>query len=324
MVSTSALKVFSGTANRPLASGICATLGIPLGNATVERFSDGEIDLKIDDDVRGADVFVVQPTCPPVNDHLMELLIMMDAARRASASRITAVIPYYGYARKDRKDEGRVPITAKLVANLIVTAGADRVLTLDLHAAQIQGFFDIPVDHLFAFPVMAQYFLDCGLKDANTVFATPDVGRLKMARHYANCLSGRLAVVDKRRTGADKSDVGFVIGEVKGMDVVLVDDMITTGGSVVSAARALLDNGAKSVRACAVHGVLSPPAVDRLAASGLKEIILTDTIPLQGRIEKLGPRVRVLSVAPLLAEAIRRIHMNESISALFAQWSREF
>ena len=322
-MSTSALKIFSGSANRALASSICAKLNMPLGNAAIDRFPDGEISVKLEDDVRGADVFVVQPTCPPVNDNLMELLMMMDAARRASASRITAVIPYYGYARKDRKDEGRVPITAKLVANLITTAGADRVLTLDLHAAQIQGFFDIPVDHLFAFPVMVQYFADCGLKDANTVFATPDVGRLKMARNYANCLSGRLAVVDKRRVGTDKAEVGFVIGEVKGMDVILVDDMITTGGSVVSAARAILENGARSVRACAVHGVLCPPAAERLAASGLREIILTDTVPLQGRIEKLGAKVRVLSVAGLLAEAIRRIHMNESISALFAQWSRE-
>jgi ribose-phosphate pyrophosphokinase len=322
-MSGGALKLFSGSGNRPLARRICENLDLALGNGTSDRFPDGEMNVRLDEDVRGADIFLVQPTCPPVNENLMELLMMIDAARRASASRITAVMPYYGYARKDRKDEGRVPITAKLVANLLVTAGVDRVLTLDLHAAQIQGFFDIPVDHLFAFPVIAQYFAESGFGNSATVFAAPDVGRIKMARSYANYLSGRLAIVDKRRMGPDQAEVGFVIGEVEGMDVILVDDMISTGGSVLGATRALLKSGAKSVRACAVHGILCPPAAERLASAGLAEIILTDTVPLEGRVEQLAGRVRILSVAGLLAEAIRRIHMNESVSALFAKWSRE-
>jgi len=312
------LVVFSGNANRPLAERICEHLGLPLGNASVGRFPDGEIDVRLLDDVRGADAFLVQPTSPPVNEHLMELLIMIDAAKRASARRITAVLPYYGYARKDRKDEGRVPITAKLVANLLTEAGADRVITLDLHATQIQGFFDIPVDHLYAFPVIAERLQERGFGDGAVVFAAPDVGRIKMARAYSERLGASLTVVDKRRIGPEETDVSFVIGEVAGRDVVLVDDMITTGGSMVSAAAALLEKGAASVRVCAVHGILCEPAARRLASAGVGEVFVTDTVSLDSRAAPLEGRLTVLSVAPLIAEAIRRTHQNESISALFA------
>jgi ribose-phosphate pyrophosphokinase len=322
-MATNDVKVFSGNANPALAQRICERLGAGLGDALVDRFPDGELNVRLNDDIRGADVYIVQPTCPPVNEHLMELLLMMDAARRASAARITAVVPYYGYARKDRKDEGRVPITAKLVANLLTTAGAERVLTMDLHAVQIQGFFDIPVDHLFAFPVIAEYFASAGLTGGNVAVAAPDVGRIKMARAYAKALQAKLAVVDKRRTGPESPEVGFVIGDVRGLDAILVDDMITTGGTVVAATRALKEAGAKSVRVCAVHAILCAPAAERLGSAELEEIIVTDTVALNDRLQKLKNKVRVLSVAPLLAEAIQRIHTNRSISELFSRWSRE-
>ena len=311
------LTLFAGNANRPLAEAIVRHLGVPLGRALVDRFPDGEINVRLFDDVRGADVFLVQPTCPPVNENLMELLILVDAARRASAARVTAVLPYYGYARKDRKDEGRVPITAKLVADLITKAGADRVLTLDLHATQIQGFFEIPVDHLFAFPVVAKYFAERGFRGVDVVFAAPDVGRIKMARAYSERLDGQLAVVDKRRSGPDRTEVSFVIGNVREKDVILVDDMITTGGSAAGAAMALREAGARSVRVFAVHGIFCAPADERLVKAGLEEVFITDTVPLNDRGRALGERLTVLSVAGLLAEAIRRTHENESISALF-------
>ena len=316
-MTSSQLKVFSGNANRALGQAICAHLGMPLGDASVQRFPDGEINVRLEEDVRGTDVFLIQPTCPPVNDNLMELLVMTDAARRASASRITAVLPYYGYARKDRKDEGRVPITAKLVANLITEAGADRLIALDLHATQIQGFFDIPVDHLYAFPVVARYFAERGFKDDAVVFAAPDVGRIKMARAYAERLSAQLAVVDKRRMGANQTEVSFVIGEVDGADVILVDDMITTGGSAAAAASALLERGARSVRVFVVHGIFCEPAAQRLADAGLTELFVTDSVALDERARALGDRAKVLSVAELLAKAVSRTHKNESISALF-------
>ena len=262
--------------------------------------------------MRGADVFLIQSTAPPVNDNLMELLILIDAARRASASRITAVIPYFGYARKDRKDEGRVPITAKLVANLLTEAGADRILTVDLHAAQIQGFFDVPVDHLYASPVLTSHFRAIGLKDLTVV--APDVGSSKMARGYANRLGGDLAIVDKRRVSADTVAVGAVIGEVADRNVLLVDDMISTAGSITEAARICREQGAASVRIAATHGVLCGPARERLRDAPVEEIVLTDTIPVDGAGLDC---VTVLSIAPLLGEAILRVHTEQSLSVLF-------
>ena len=312
------LIVFSGNANRSLANAICKHLQMPLGEAEVEHYPDGEISVRLDDDVRGGDVFLVQPTCPPVNENLMELLVMIDAARRASAQRITAVMPYYGYARKDRKEEGRVPITAKLVANLLVTAGVNRVLALDLHATQIQGFFDIPVDHLYAMPVVTRHFAERGFVDGKVVFAAPDVGRIKMARAFAERLDAQLAVVDKRRTGPDQTKASFVIGDVDGCDVILVDDMITTGGSVAGAAKALFDKGARRVRVYATHGILCGQATERLQEAGLDEVFVTDSVCIDGRVDEFGGRLTVLSVAALLGEAISRIHNNQSVSALFS------
>jgi ribose-phosphate pyrophosphokinase len=284
--------------------------------ARVDRFPDGEIDVQVLENVRGNDVFLVQSTSPPVNDHLMELLILVDAVRRASASRITAVIPYFGYARKDRKDEGRVPITAKLVANLLTEAGAQRVLTVDLHAAQIQGFFDIPVDHLYAAPVLVQHFAAQQIPHLTVV--APDVGSSKMARGYANRLGGDLAIVDKRRVSADRVESGAVIGDVEGRNVLLMDDMISTAGSITEAARTVRAAGATSVRIAATHGVLCGPARERLAAAALDEVVLTDTIPVDAT--GLG-NLRILSIAPLLAEAIQRVHEERSISVLFQRRS---
>jgi len=257
------VRIFTGSANRPLAEKISACLGKPLGRAQTTRFPDGEIDLKILEDVRGADTFVIQPTCPPVNEHLMELLMFIDCLKRASAQRVTAVMPYYGYARKDRKDEGRVPITAKLVANLLTKAGADRVLAIDLHASQIQGFFDIPMDHLFAFPVLCAYFASLKLKDL--VVVSSDVGGIKLARAYSKTLDVGLAVVDKRRMGPDRTEVGFVIGEVEGKNIVIMDDLIATAGTICEAAATLKDRGAKDVYVGATHAVLCGPAVERLS-----------------------------------------------------------
>lgn len=310
------LKVFTGNANRALADAICRYLEAPMGDMVVARFPDGEIDVKVNEDVRGADVFLVQPTCPPVNDNLAELLIMIDCFRRASAARITAVIPYFGYARKDRKDEGRVPITAKLVSNLITEAGADRVITMDLHAAQIQGFFDIPVDHLLAFPVIAHYYESLNIPDL--VVVSPDVGGIKTARLHAEGLRAKLAIVDKRRVGPDETEIGFVIGNVKDKNVVIVDDLIATGGSIVQAAGTLKEKGAKDIYVSTTHPLLCGKAVEKLAAAPIKELTVTDTIPLNKNTECLGDKIKVLSIDKLIGESIRRTHFNESISSMFA------
>jgi ribose-phosphate pyrophosphokinase len=307
------LAILTGNAHPALAKAICRDLKVPLADSFLGRFSEGEIHLKINENVRGKDCFVVQPTCPPTNDNLMELLIMLDALRRASARRITAVMPFYGYARQDRKDQPRVPITAKLVANLITTAGADRVLTMDLHAGQIQGFFDIPLDHLYAITVFEQYIRGKRLKPI--VVVSPDVGGIKMARAYAKRLRAGLAIVDKRRDGPETTEVMHILGEVKGKVCLLVDDLIATGSSLVEAAAALERAGATAVYACVTHPVLSGPVRSRIASSCLKELIVTDTIPLPH--EKRHPKITVLSVAPLLSEAIRRIHYEQSISVLF-------
>lgn len=304
--------VFCGSANEPLARKVCEYLSLPLGRLQFSRFPDGEIDLKLLEDVRGADVYVIQPTCPPVNEHLMELLILIDCLRRASAERITAVIPYYGYARQDRKAEGRVPISAKLVANMITTAGAHRALSVDLHAAQLQGFFDIPMDHLYAAPVLVDYFRRLELKDLTIV--SPDVGGIKMARAYAKRLNAGLAIVDKRRSGPTETEVMHVIGEVEGRNLILVDDMISTGTSISEAAKACRKQGAKDIYICGTHAVLSGKAVEKLSKAPVKEVVVTDTIPTAG---KEFPTLRVLSIANLLGEAIRRIHHSESVSSLF-------
>ncbi|MFN3531027.1 MAG: ribose-phosphate diphosphokinase [Candidatus Brocadia sp.] len=309
------LKIFSGNANPVLARKICDHLSIPLGNAYVGRFPDGEIDLKVNEDIRGADVFLVQPTCPPVNENLTELLVFIDCLKRASAGRITAVLPYYGYARKDRKDEGRVPITAKLVANLITEAGADRVLTVDLHAAQIQGFFDIPVDHLLAFPVLSKYFER--LKSQDLVVVTPDVGGIKLARNYSKKLEIKMAIVDKRRVGPDETEVGFVIGDVANKNVVMIDDLIATGGSIAQAANVLKEKGAKDIYVGATHPVFCGSAVEKLSAAPIKEIVVTDTIPLNEKAKGLNDKIKVLSISGLLGDAIMRIHRHESVSSLF-------
>ncbi len=306
------LELIAGNACPELADDIARELSVSRTEARVGRFPDGEIDVHIHSNVRGADVFLVQSTSPPVNDNLMELLIMIDAARRASASRITAVIPYFGYARKDRKDEGRVPITAKLVANLLTKAGADRVLTVDLHAAQIQGFFDVPVDHLYAAPVLVRHFKNQRIENLTVV--APDVGSSKMARGYANRLGGELAIVDKRRLSAEEIEIGAVIGEVEGRNVLLIDDMISTAGSITEAAKICAEGGATSVRIAATHGVLCGPARERLRSAPVEEIVITDTIP----IDTTGlPNLRVLRTAPLLAEAIMRVHTEQSLSVLF-------
>ena len=310
---SSELAILSGNANPALARAICHDLNVPLGHSFVGHFSEGEIRVKINDNVRGKDVFVVQPTCPPTNDNLMELLIMIDALRRASARRITAVVPYYGYARQDRKDQPRVPITAKLVANLITTAGADRVLTMDLHAGQIQGFFDIPMDHLYAITVFEQYIREKKLKPITVV--SPDVGGIKLARAYAKRLRAGLAIVDKRRDSPEATEVLHILGDVKGRACLLVDDLIATGSSLVEAAGAVERAGARVVYACVTHPVLSGPAISRIAASCLKELIVTDTIPLD--LAHRHPKITVLTVASLLSEAIRRIHYEMSISVLF-------
>ena len=304
--------VFSGSANEPLAKKVCEYLSLPLGRLQITRFPDGEIDLKLMEDVRGADVYVIQPTCPPVNEHLMEMLILIDCLRRASAERITAVIPYFGYARQDRKAEGRVPISAKLVANMITTAGAHRALSVDLHAAQLQGFFDIPMDHLYAAPVLVDYFRRLELKDLTIV--SPDVGGIKMARAYAKRLNAGLAIVDKRRSGPTEIEAMHVIGDVKNQNLILVDDMISTGTSITEAARACRKEGAKDIYICGTHAVLSGKAVEKLSKAPVKEVVVTDTIPTAG---KEFPTLKVLSIANLLGEAIRRIHHSESVSSLF-------
>ena len=307
------LKLFSGNANIDLAREICAYLSVPLGAAVVKRFSDGEINVDIGENVRGADVFIVQPTCPPVNDHLVELLILMDALKRSSAKRVTAVIPYYGYARQDRKVLPRAPITAKLVADLLTAAGVSRVLTMDLHAGQIQGFFNIPVDHLYAAPVMLEHIKSNWGNDI--VFVSPDAGGVERARAFAKRLNSTLAIIDKRRPGPNESQVMNIIGDVDGKTAVLLDDMVDTGGTMVQGAQALRESGAARVFACATHPVLSGQAIERLEKSAIGEFVVTNTIPLG---EKAACRkIRVLSVAGLLGEAIKRIHCNDSVSSLF-------
>jgi len=309
------LKLISGTANPELSQKISEYLANPLVQTNITRFSDGEVFVEIKENVRGADVFIIQPTCPPVNENLIELLIMIDAARRASARRITAVIPYYGYARQDRKTAPRTPITAKLVANLIVTAGARRVLTMDLHAGQIQGFFDIPVDHLYAMPVFLEYLKE-RLRGEEIVVVSPDAGGVERAREYAKRLNTSMAIVDKRRPKPNESEVMNIIGDVKDKIAVIIDDMIDTAGTICKAASAIMDKGAKEVFAVATHPVLSGQAVERLANSPIKEIIVSDTIPLREEAKKLE-KIKVLSVSKLLGEAIRRIHTDDSISSLF-------
>ncbi len=307
------LAVFSGNANMMLAKEICNYLDIELSKASVAKFSDGETRVKIDDNIRGKDVFVIQPTCPPANENVMELLIIIDALKRASADRITAVVPYFGYARQDRKDQPRVPITAKLVANLITKAGAGRVLTIDLHAGQIQGFFDIPVDHLFAINVFVEHIKK--IKLDNFVVVSPDVGGIKTARAYSKRLRAELAIVDKRRINDKETSVMHIMGEVKGKNVVIVDDMVTTASSLIEATAALKDAGCKDIYAAITHPVLVGEAEEKIKKSQLKALFTTDTIPLAKN--KKTDKIKVLSIAPLLGEAIKRIHNGESVSILF-------
>ncbi|HMO80432.1 MAG TPA: ribose-phosphate pyrophosphokinase [Pyrinomonadaceae bacterium] len=314
---TGNIKIFSGNANRPLAEEICGHLNLDLGRATTGRFSDGEFNFQIEENVRGSDVFIVQPTCPPTDRHLMELLIMQDTFMRASAERVTAVLPYFGYARSDKKDRPRVPIAAKLVANLITKAGADRVLTVDLHASQIQGFFDIPVDHLYAAPIVVDYFRTNPIEDL--VVVAPDTGGAERARAYAKRLDAGLALCDKRRERANEADVMNVVGDVDGKNCLIVDDMCDTGGTICKVARALHENGAKEVYACFTHAVLSGKAVENISTSYLKKIIVTNTIPVGDFAKPLldNGRIEVLSVARLLASAINSIHDETSVSSLF-------
>lgn len=310
------LKLFSGSANPALAKRIADYLGVPLGDISLGRFPDGEISCKVNEDVRGRDVFLIQPTCPPVNENIMQLLVMIDSCLRASAERITAVIPYFGYARQDRKDEGRVPITAKLVANLITRAGANRVLTMDLHAAQIQGFFDVPVDHLYAAPVLNEHFLNSDIDLSDAVIVSPDEGSIKRALGHSKRLGGSVAIIDKRRTSANTTVQAHILGgQVAGKVALMFDDMISTAGSISGAAKVLHEHGVKAIHVATTHAVLCGPAVERLKGAGLSSLICTDSIPL--REEQILPQTQVLSVAPLLGEAIKRIHRNESVSRLF-------
>jgi len=305
------ITLISGTAHPELSASIAAELNLPLADAHVGRFPDKEIDIKVSEDIRGRDVYVLQPTCPPVNDNWAELLLLLDTLRRASAGRITAVMPYYGYARKDRKDEGRVPISAKVVANTLVGAGAQRIVTLDMHAAQIQGFFDIPVDHLYARPVLLDAVGQLGVE--NPVVVTPDVGGTKMARAWAKRLSADLAIVDKRRISGSETVIENVIGDVQGRNCVIVDDMISTGGSITQAAETLKRNGAARIVIAVSHAVLCGPAVERIENAPVETVLVTDTIPL-----KIKPsNMKVVSTAPLIARAIQNIHENNSISGLF-------
>jgi ribose-phosphate pyrophosphokinase len=311
------LQIFSGNANPALAHEICAYLGTKLGDATVASFSDGEIRVKIEENVRGGDVFVVQSSCQPVNDSLMELLIIIDALKRSSARRITAVIPYFGYARQDRKDQPRVPISAKLVADLISTAGTDRVLTMDLHAGQIQGFFNVPVDHLYALPVLLDYITKQTVKVSDLVVVSPDAGGVERARAFAKRLEANLAIIDKRREGPNQTQIMNIIGDVAGKSALLLDDMIDTAGTIVKGAQACMDRGAREVWTACTHAVLTGPALERIQQSCLKQVVVTNSIPLRGK-EQRCPKLHQLSVAPLLGEAIRRIHEDESVSSLFA------
>lgn len=309
----SKLKVFAGNSNPALAKEIVENIGLPLGNAEITTFSDGEIQVKLNESVRGADVFVIQSTCYPVNDNLMEILIILDALKRASAKSINVVMPYYGYARQDRKARARDPITAKLVANLIETAGANRIIVMDLHATQIQGFFDIPVDHLLGIPILAKYFIGKNLEDV--VVVSPDHGGVTRARKLAERLKAPIAIIDKRRPEPNVAQVMNIVGNIEGKTCILVDDIIDTAGTLTLAADALLENGAKSVYAACTHPVLSGPAFERIKNSGIEEVIVTNTIPIPE--EKRLPNLKVLSVAPLIAEAIIRVHEELSVSKLF-------
>ena len=311
------LKIFALSSNRPLAQKIADQVGVELGKVSVTHFSDGEIKINIDESIRGDHVYIVQSTSYPVNDNLMELLIMIDALRRASAKTINVVLPYYGYARQDRKAQSREPITAKLVANMITQAGADRVLTLDLHAAQIQGFFDIPVDHLLGAPLLANYFLENNFKDKDIVVVSPDHGGVTRARKLAEFLHAPIAIIDKRRPKANVAEVMNIIGDVKGKVAVLIDDMIDTAGTITLAAQAIKDAGAEEVYACCTHAVLSGPALDRINDSVIKEVVVTDSIEVPE--EKTGGKIVQISVDQLMAEAIRRIHENRSVSPLFIE-----
>ena len=309
----SEFKVFAGNSNDVLAEEIASLMGKPLGRCTVKKFSDGEVSVSIWESVRGCDVFIIQSTCNPVNDNLMELLIMIDAMKRASAGRITAVIPYYGYARQDRKAKARDPITAKLVANMLEAAGADRVLTMDLHAAQIQGYFDIPVDHLLGMPIIQNYFIQKEIEDL--VIVSPDHGSVPRARKMAEPLYCPIAIVDKRRPEPNKSEIMNIIGDVAGKNCIIIDDMIDTAGTISNAANAIKELGAKSVRAAATHAVLSGPAIERLENSAIEELVLLNTMPISE--EKIISKMKILSVGPLFADAMTRIHTNDTISKLF-------
>jgi ribose-phosphate pyrophosphokinase len=309
------LKLFTGRAHPQLAQRVCDYLQIPLGRGRTELFPDGELIVKVEEDVRGRDTFVMQPTCDPVNTHLMELMIWIDCLKRASAQRVTAVIPYFGYARQDRKDEGRTPITAKLVANLLERAGADRVVSVDLHAAQVQGFFDIPVDHLHAEPVFHKWFRELNL--SNIVFVSPDVGNVKRAQLYANSLGGEIAIIDKRRKSGSETRALHIIGDVEGKTALMTDDMITTAGTVTEACKILREHGVAGIYIAATHAVLAYPALDRLKECNFTKLAVTDTIPMGDRADAIKNRVVVLSVAELIGEAIHRIHHNQSVSALF-------
>src|SRR5271155_4636388 len=309
------IKVFTGRANPLLAQRICDYLELPLGRGRTDSFPDGELIVKVDEDVRGRDCFIIQPTSHPINAHLMELFIWVDCLKRASAARVTAVIPYFGYARQDQKHAGRTPITAKLVANLIERSGADRVVSVDMHAPQVQGFFDIPVDHLSASPVVIEWFKS--LKLPNRVFVSPDVGNVKRAQVYANLLGGELCFIDKRRKSGKDIEAKHIVGDVEGKNVLMVDDMITTGGTVTEAVKILRKSGAKEIFIAATHGVFAPPAMERLAKCEFTRLAVTDTIPLGDRAKTISDRLTVLSVANLIGEAIHRIHHNRSISELF-------
>jgi ribose-phosphate pyrophosphokinase len=311
------LRIFSGRNNRPLAESACAAIGHTIGEARTQSFPDGELLVRIEEDVRGKDCFVVISTCKPVNDNLTELLIFCDCLLRASASRVTIVTPYFGYARQDRKDQGRVPITAKLVANLITAAGAHRALAIDLHAAQIQGFFDLPMDHLSATPILTKYFRDMREELGDLCLVSPDVGNVKVAEGFANLLGGDLAFINKRRISGSEVTTGHLIGSVEGKTVLMVDDMISTAGTICQAAKFVMEHGAKGVIAAATHGLFSGDAVKKLTASPISKIIVTNTVPLPEGIGSLSDRIVQLDIGPLLGQAIQRIHNNESVSALF-------
>lgn len=312
------LRIFAGNSNPGLAESIARELGLSPGKMVVSRFSDGEIRVKVDESARGMDAFIIQSTCCPVNENIMELLIMIDAFRRASAKRITCVIPYYGYARQDKKVKPREPVSARLVANLLTVAGASRILTVDLHAEQIQGFFDLPVDHLFAGPIIAEYLINKGLSNADTVVVSPDVGGVARARALAEMLKTPIAIIAKRRPEPDQAEVVEIIGDVKGKTAVMIDDIIDTAGSIAQGATALKDRGATKIYACCTHPVLSGDAVERLEAAPIEETVVTDTIPL--RTERQSGKISMLSVAPLLANAIGRIHKDQSVSELFEEY----